>query len=169
MDEVLQKWTTEVQTTELCWLLSGTHASKCLANSRKAVIQSPHLHTNIHQIEMIQKKAARFVFSDYFRYSSVTAMLNELDWQSLERRRDDSILVMFHKIINQYVDIPYDHILCKVPSITRSSSRKFLHLPSRIDSFMHSFFPRAIRLWNHLPDHFVETNNVDTFKTLLAT
>ena len=96
-------------------------------------------------------------------------MLNKLDWQSLERRRDDSILVMLHKIINQYVDIPYDHILCKVPSITRSSSRKFLHLPSRIDSFMFSFFPRAIRLWNHLPDHLVETNNVDTFKTLLAT
>ena len=64
---------------------------------------------------MIQRKAARFVFSDYSRYSSVTAMLNQLDWQSLERRRDDSILVMFHKIINQYVDIPCDHILHKFP------------------------------------------------------
>ena len=135
-----------------------------------AVIWSPHLHTNIHQIEMIQRKAARFVFSDYSRYSSVTAMLNQLDWQSLERRRDDSILVMFfHKIINQYVDIPCDHILHKVPSITRSSNKKFLHLPSRIDSFKHSFFPRAIRLWNHLPDHVVETDNVDNFKSLLAT
>ena len=80
-----------------------------------AVIWSLHLHTNIHQTEMIQRKAARFVFSDYFRYSSVTAMLNELNWQSLERK-DDSFLVMFHKIIYQYVDIPYDHILCKVPT-----------------------------------------------------
>ena len=47
-------------------------------------------------------------------------MLNQLDWQSLERQRDDSILVtfegqvpqlVFHKIINQYVDIPCDHTL----------------------------------------------------------
>ena len=89
---------------------------------------------------MIQRKAARFVFSDYSQYSSVTAMLSQLDWQSLERRRDDSILVMFHKAINQYVDIPCDHILRKAPSITCSSNKKFLHLPSRIDSFMHSFF-----------------------------
>ena len=58
-------------------------------------------------------KAARFVFSDYSRYSSVIAMLNQLDWQSLERQKDDSILVMFHKIINQCVDIPCDHILHK--------------------------------------------------------
>ena len=116
---------------------------------------------------MIQRKAARFVFNDYSRHSSVTAMLNELDWKSLEKRRDDSILFMFHKIINQYVDIPYDHILHKVPSTTRSSSRKYLHLSSRIDSYMQSFFPRAIRLWNHLPDHLVETDNVDTFKSLL--
>ena len=102
-----------------------------------------------------------------FKHSSVTTMLNELDRKSLEKQRDDSILVMFHKIINQYVDIPYDHILHKVPSTTRSSSRKYLHLPSRIDSYMQSFFPRAIRLWNHLPDYLVETDNVDTFKSLL--
>ena len=95
-------------------------------------------------------------------------MLNQLDWQSLERRRDDSILGMFHNIINQYVDIPCDHILHNVPSITHSSNKKFLHLPSRIDSFMYSFFPRTIRLWNPLSNHLVETDNVDTFKTLLA-
>ena len=116
---------------------------------------------------MIQRKAARFVFRDYSRYSSVTAMLNQLDWQSLERRRDDSILVMFHKIINQFVDIPCDHILHNVPIVATRNS--YIHLPSRIDSFMYSIFPRAIRLWNHLPDHLVETDNVDTFKFLLAT
>ena len=61
-----------------------------------AVIWSPHLQTNIHQLEMIQRKAARFVFNDYSRYSSVTTMLNELDWKSLEKRRDDLFLVMYH-------------------------------------------------------------------------
>ena len=31
------------------------------------------------------------------------------------------------------------------------------------------FFPRAIRLWNNLPDYIVETDvNIDTFKHLLT-
>jgi len=73
---------------------------------------------------------------------------------------------MFYKIINQYVDISYmiiSFVKYQVPPVVVA-----LHLPSRIDSFMYSFFPRAIRLWNHLPDHLVKTNNIDTFKTLLA-
>ena len=94
-------------------------------------------------------------------------MLNELDWRTLEKRRDNSTLVMLHKIINQYVDIPHDQILHTAPSNTQSNSRKFLHLSSRIDSFKHSFFLAAVRLWNHLPDHLVEIENVDTFKSPL--
>ena len=134
-----------------------------------AVIWSPHLQNNIYQIEMVQRKAARFVFNDHSRHSSVTDMLNRLNWQSLEKRRDDLTLLMFYKIINQHVDVPYNHILQKPFNFTRSGNRKFLHLPSRIDSFKYSFFPRAIRLWNHLPDYIVETDvNIDTFKHLLT-
>ena len=118
---------------------------------------------------MIQRKAARFVFNDHSRHSSVTDMLNRLNWQSLEKRRDDLTLLMFYKIINQHVDVPYNHILQKPFNFTRSGNRKFLHLPSRIDSFKYSFFPRAIRLWNQLPDYIVETDvNIDTFKHLLT-
>ena len=134
-----------------------------------AVIWSPHLQNNIYQIEMVQRKAARFVFNDHSRHSSVTDMLNRLNWQSLEKRRDDLTLLMFYKIINQHIDVPYNHILQKPFNFTRSGNRKFLHLPSRIDSFKYSFFPRAIRLWNHLPDYIVETDvNIDTFKHLLT-
>ena len=68
---------------------------------------------------------------------------------------------MFHKIINRYVDVSYDHVRRIALSTTCSSSRKFLHLPSRIDSYLHSFFPRAICLWNHLPDHLVEIDDVE--------
>jgi len=42
-----------------------------------------------------------------------------------------------------------------------NSSKKFLHLPSRIT-------PTAVRLWNHLihlPIYVVETDNIDTFKS----
>ena len=76
---------------------------------------------------------------------------------------------MFYKIINHYVGVPCDHILHKPFNFTRSSNIKFLHLPSRIDSFKHSFFPRAIRLWNHLPEHIVKPDvSIDSFKHLLS-
>ena len=57
---------------------------------------------------MVQRKAARFAFNDHSRHSSVTDMLNRLNWQSLEKQRDDLTLLMFYKIINQHVDIPCD-------------------------------------------------------------
>ena len=93
------------------------------------MIWSPHLQNNIYQIEMVQRKAARFVFNDDSRHSSVTDMLNRLNWQSLEKRRDDLTLLMFYKIINQHIDVPYNHILQKPFNFTRSGNRKFLHLP----------------------------------------
>jgi len=42
--------------------------------------------TSTYVLEMVQRKAARFVFGNYSRYSSVSAMLNELDWRTLEKR-----------------------------------------------------------------------------------
>ena len=75
----------------------------------------------------------------------------------MEKRRDELTL------INHQVDILYNHILQITPNSTRSiSSKKYLHLPSRIDSYLNSFFPRAIRLWNSLPDHVVEADNINT-------
>ena len=128
------------------------------------VIWSPYLQTNMYQIEMVQRKATRFVFDDYSSHSSVTDMLNQLNWQSLEKRRDDLTLLMFYKI-NQHEDVPFDHILQKPFNFTRSLNRKILRLPSSIDSFKSSFFPRATRLW--LPDRIVEIDvNIDIFKHL---
>ena len=106
-----------------------------------AVIWSPHLQNNIYQIEMVQRKAARFVFNDHSRHSSVTDMLNQLNWQSLEKRRDDLTLLMLYKIINQHIDVPCDYIFQKPFNFNQSGNRKFLHLPSRIDSFKYSFSP----------------------------
>ena len=115
---------------------------------------------------MVQRKATRFVFNDYSRHLSVTAMLNQLNWQSLEKWRSDLTLLMFYTIINQLIDVPCDHILQKPFNFTHSGNRKFLHLPSRIDSFKHSLFPRAIRLWNHLLDHIVKPDvNIDSFNS----
>ena len=41
-----------------------------------ATIWSPHTQRVINTIENVQRRVARFVFNDYSRYSSVTAVLS---------------------------------------------------------------------------------------------
>ena len=106
-----------------------------------ATVWSPHTQCNIHSIEMIQQKAARFVFNDFARLSSVSTMLELLGWDSLEKRRDQLTLMMLFKIINNHLEISYSHILIDSPSFTRSTASKFIHLYARIDSYKFSFFP----------------------------
>ena len=51
---------------------------------------------------MIQRRSARFVYNDFARTSSVTSMLNNLNWPRalLQQRRDIAKVIMFYKIIN---------------------------------------------------------------------
>ena len=46
-------------------------------------VWNPYTKRNIHQIELIQCKAARFVFRDYSNFSHVTPMLKQLGWDPL--------------------------------------------------------------------------------------
>ena len=52
-----------------------------------SIIWDPHTNANINRLEIIQRRYARFVFHDYRRSSSVTAMLDQLHWASLQERR----------------------------------------------------------------------------------
>ena len=129
-----------------------------------AVVWSPYTQSSIHAIEMLQRKVARFVCNDFTRLSSITRMLEHLGWDTLEQRRNQLTLLMLYKIINQLVEVPHHHILAKASASTRSSTSKYVHLYSRIDSYKFSFFPRAIRLWNSLPNHVTQSVSFDSFK-----
>ena len=48
-----------------------------------------------NKIEMVQRRAARWVTNDYSPYSSVSNMLSNLGWRSLEKRRYDARLITF--------------------------------------------------------------------------
>ena len=49
-----------------------------------SVVWNPYTKKNISKIESIQRQAARFVTNNYRRRDSVTAMLRDLQWTSLE-------------------------------------------------------------------------------------
>ena len=63
-----------------------------------APIWSPHSKLQINQIEIVQRTAACWTCRRWRNTSSVGEMLDELEWPSLEARRDQSSLLLFHKI-----------------------------------------------------------------------
>jgi len=61
----------------------------------------PFTKENIKKLEMIQRRAARYVLNRYNNYvSSVNEMLQELQYHALEERRKKDRLFLFYKIHN---------------------------------------------------------------------
>jgi hypothetical protein len=81
---------------------------------------------SINKVEAVQRRAAMFATGDYQRTSSVTAMLQQLQWQSLQSRRAYAQTVMLYCIVYNLVDIPAEHHLNRTSLRTRGHSLWFL-------------------------------------------
>ena len=77
-------------------------------------VWDPHLQKHIYQIEMVQRRAARFIKHEYSRDPGiVTSIPQELELQALQERRKTSRLLVFNKITHQKVAIPLPPYLQK--------------------------------------------------------
>ena len=86
-------------------------------------IWSPHSKLQINQIEKVQRTAARWTCRRWRNICSVGEMLDGLERQSLEAQRDQSFLLVFHKIHCGAVSIEKDKYMTPAHSLktTRSS------------------------------------------------
>ena len=117
------------------------------------VAWDPYLDKDIQALDKVQIRAARFVSRDYRRTSSVSEMLNNLNWDSLESRRQQSRLRMMSKIVSQKVAIPAEQYLNTGSTRTRTvNSAKFKHIFAKTVTFKNSFFPRTVPQWNNTSD-----------------
>ena len=110
----------------------------------------PHTKELKSQIEMVQRRAARFVMSDYNQQSSVSLMLQKLQWQSLNERRAHSKTIMLYRIMNCLVAIPAAPPYVFLSSEgTRGHHLQLRQQHCRILTYQHSFFPSVVHLWKH--------------------
>ena len=58
-------------------------------------VWSPRHKDQVHKIEMVQRRAARFTTNRYRNTSSVSSMLDHLQWESLEARKSKIQLTLF--------------------------------------------------------------------------
>ena len=130
-------------------------------------VWSPHQQELKYTVERVQRRAARYVTKRYERTDSVTAMLDDLSWETLEQRRLKARTIMGYRVIHQLVMIPNNQL---VPTTvcTRGHSRKFQQLPARTNYYKHTFFPSMIPLWNSLPETVASAGSLEDFKAKLA-
>ena len=131
-------------------------------------VWNPAKKDTINKIEAVQRRAARFATRDYQRTSSVTSMLRQLQWQSLQSRRETAQVTMMYRIVYHLVDIPADQYLHLSSLRTRGHQLRFLAPHTRTTVYRTAFFPQAIRLWNQLPACVVGANTLDSFKAQLS-
>jgi len=69
---------------------------------------------------MVQRKAPRFVFNFFARNASVTALLERLDWKTLQDRKNYAKVTIFYKMFHDIASIDFEQYLHPSSSITRS-------------------------------------------------
>ena len=73
-----------------------------------ATVWDPHISKQKHSLEMVQRRAARWVTNRHHNTSSVSNILHTLGWRSLEHRRATSRLYMLFQIYHGSIGIPHD-------------------------------------------------------------
>ena len=136
-----------------------------------SIVWNPVSKENKNLIEMVQRRAARFVLGDYDRKSSVSKMYQNLKWDTLEQRREKQCISAFHKILHGDLELDIDNYAIKKIDRPRRTHNQQYQSNSKFIStsqFSTSFFPSTISSWNKLPQSLVDIIDPDIFKTSLV-
>ena len=132
-----------------------------------STVWDPPTKAMTHRVEMVQRRAARFVSGNYLRTSSVGSMIASLGWQSLQQRREQAKAVMMYRIINGLVAIDMPPYI-RPQRATRGHCLRLIPPYCRTQTMKESFFPSAVNIWNGLPDSLVTAPSLDAFKAGIA-
>ena len=136
-----------------------------------SAVWDPHSKVDIDFLERMQKRGARFATNNYKMETGNTKLnLDRLGWDSLEERRMQSKLSLFHKARLKLIDIPtaqlnFKRRTTRLGGEGEGYERDF----SPVDAHRFSFYPSTTNLWNHLPTDVKCCENVDLFATKLKT
>ena len=128
---------------------------------------------NTSALERVQHKAAWFCSQNYNRYASVTDMIKDLEFATLETRRRQSRLTLnMYKLTHGLIESDIDsreYLIQHSESCTRGSHQFKFRVPyANKDVFKFSFFPKTIADWNCLPEAIVSSTSLEIFKYRLS-
>ena len=94
-------------------------------------------------------------------------MVKQLGLETLQDRIKIDKATMVFRIKNQLIDIKENQHFKPAKRILRGQAKKFQVPQSRMQIYLHSFFPLATRIWNSLPSDAVNQEIVPAFKAAL--
>ena len=110
-----------------------------------------------NELEKVQNRAARFVTGNYnFETGSMTGILERLKWESLKKRRD-SRLILLYKGLKGKASIPTDDLIPLVKRCRNDHSMAYQVPIANTNIYKCSFFTQTIRDWNALPDSLISS------------
>ena len=93
-------------------------------------VWDPYTKTQIRQIEMVQRRAARYVKNRYHNTPSVSEMIQQMNWRSLHDRRRDNRLCMLYKVYHQLIAVPANDLILKTRVSAYTHDVAFFTLPT---------------------------------------
>ena len=76
-----------------------------------------------------------------YKMLSVTSIIEQLGWRTLEQRRSDARLSLMYNIVHQLVAIPTDQLIPPSRPTRHSHSSSFRQLQATKNVYKYSFFP----------------------------
>ena len=131
-----------------------------------SAVWDPYRQCHIDKIEMVQRKAARFVTNTYSREpGTVTNILQSLGWPTLETRRKGARLILLYKILHGEAAVNIPEYVRRSATQTRQHHKdRFSRLSTSTDAYKYSFVPRTITDWNQLPETAIQAPSTEAFR-----
>ena len=130
-------------------------------------VWDPYYNTDIYKLEKVQRRAARWILSEYSRTASVTSMLSSLNISTLLQRCKSSRLTLFYQIINNILPISIPFYYQRTHSYTRQYHQNHFILPqATLNTYKYSLYPRTMKEWNNLPINIIESRDINEFTYL---
>ena len=133
-----------------------------------SAVWDPYIEEEITKLERVQRRAARWVVRRFRQTSSVSEMLEQLQWPPLSQRRRLARLALFYKFHHGQVKIRSKNKPTPQPPLrsSRKTNPAAYSRPScRTEYRKNSFFPRTVAEWNNLPAEAVTAATVEAFKS----
>ena len=97
-----------------------------------AAVWDPYTVDQIYHLEAVQRRAARFVKNNYDRRSSVTAMMQELNWPHLPTKRKITRICLFQKAYEGHLAVPVRNLTAPGNSFHQESPQQTIYSTTTI-------------------------------------
>ena len=118
------------------------------------------------QLDAIHIEAARTI-TGATKLCSISLLLSDLGWESLQGRRNKHKLIIFYKIIHgltpTYLTDILPPLIQETINYNLRSANDFRTLHANTNLYFNSFFPSTILAWNSLPEETKQAPSIASF------